>query len=351
MYGGGAIGATGATGATGSTGPGGTGNAPYVHSVSAVSSLSVTAATHLQGTSPTAFCFDNSTPANYVACSYTVSASGTVLFSFGSPFTGYVEILGGGTGVQGATGATGPSGGAQGPTGATGATGANGATGATGTAGATGATGSAGTVNPACTFITTNTGCTTPTTYIDITSLNILIANSSSLVIQCWTIAAGTQTSISATVTLTNNGTIITRVTPLFTAAAAGGYCTVNGQGSAGPAGASGATGATGPTGSGSALFTAITGATPALGTIYQNTSGVAAMEAGAGFCTTTDTVVQILAGPSSPPTTPINTNYFQIVTAFNQTIAGLVPNNYYYEFTELDGGSFCTFNAGSVTK
>ena len=90
---------------------------------------------HVQGTSVAAFCFDNNTPADAVACSYTVSANGTVVFSLGQTFSGYVEIIGSGSGPQGpvgATGATGPGGGPVGPTGPAGAPGATGAAGTNG---------------------------------------------------------------------------------------------------------------------------------------------------------------------------------------------------------------------------
>ncbi len=123
----GAAGATGPAGATGATGPigptgpagsggsgGGGGSPPYVQTVSGVTTLTVPEATHLQGTTVAAFCFDSNTPADAVACSYTVSATGTVVFTWGHAFSGYVEILGSGAGTQGpagATGATGPSGG------------------------------------------------------------------------------------------------------------------------------------------------------------------------------------------------------------------------------------------------
>lgn len=159
----------------------------------------------------------------------------------------------GATGSAGATGATGPSGsaGATGPTGSAGATGSTGAAGATGptgaqgATGATGATGSNGSLNPACTFVATNTGCTTPTTSINVAALNIPTANATSILLQCFTQAGGTSTALTATYTITTGSGIVQTVVPLFGAAAAGGYCTVNGSGSAGPAGA------TGPTGSG----------------------------------------------------------------------------------------------------
>jgi hypothetical protein len=134
--GGGSTGPKGATGATGATGASGTGQPPYTQTVSSVTTLTVTAATHLQGTAVAAFCFDNATPANAVACAYTASSSGTVAFSWGQPFSGYVQIMGSGTGPQGPVGATGPTGPGGGPAGPTGPAGAPGATGATGPAGA-----------------------------------------------------------------------------------------------------------------------------------------------------------------------------------------------------------------------
>jgi hypothetical protein len=152
-------GAAGQTGPPGPTGATGIGSPTFTQALSAVTTSTVLAATHLQGASVAAFCFDNSTPANAVACSYTVSSSGNVAFTFGSSFTGYVEIIGSGSGPAGPAGATGPLGatgpsggpagatgpaGAQGPAGATGPAGAAGVAGPTGPAGDVGATGPAG---------------------------------------------------------------------------------------------------------------------------------------------------------------------------------------------------------------
>lgn len=138
----GSAGAPGPAGATGPAGPagsgsgGGSGAPAYVQPVSGATTLTITAATHAQGTTVAAFCFDSNTPADAVECSYTVSSAGTVAFSWGQPFSGYVQIMGSGAGPQGPVGATGPTGPGGGPAGPTGPAGAPGATGATGPAGA-----------------------------------------------------------------------------------------------------------------------------------------------------------------------------------------------------------------------
>lgn len=83
--------------------------------------------------------------------------------------------------------------------------------------------GASGQVNPACTFVTTATGCT-----INVASLAVPTANATSILTQCFTQAVGTSTNISATYTITSSGGNVATVVPLFSAAAAGGYCTAN---------------------------------------------------------------------------------------------------------------------------
>jgi hypothetical protein len=75
----------------------GSGGAPaFTETVQNVTTLLVPFAQHLKGAAVAAFCFDSSTPANAVACSYTVDPAGNVAFTWGQPFSGYVEILGSG---------------------------------------------------------------------------------------------------------------------------------------------------------------------------------------------------------------------------------------------------------------
>lgn len=95
----GATGATGATGLTGATGAtGSTGNAGGVLygpiSVTSQTMVTVTAATHGAGTAATATCFDNSTPAVIVDCSYSRAANGDITFTWSPAFTGSYQISG-----------------------------------------------------------------------------------------------------------------------------------------------------------------------------------------------------------------------------------------------------------------
>ena len=73
-----------------------------------ITTLSVTAATHGQGTAPTAWCFDSATPAVATDCYYTVSAIGDVVFSFAPAFSGYVIIRGPGANAGAAGNFVGP---------------------------------------------------------------------------------------------------------------------------------------------------------------------------------------------------------------------------------------------------
>lgn len=88
----------------GATGGGSSATASgYSAAVSAQTTLTVTAATHGQGTSPVAGCFDNSTPAVSVSCSYTRNTSGDVVFTWAPAFTGTVNIWAG-AGTSGISG-------------------------------------------------------------------------------------------------------------------------------------------------------------------------------------------------------------------------------------------------------
>lgn len=79
--------------------------APYTASVSAQTSLTVAPNIHGQGATPYAFCLDNSSPANSVSCSWSVSATGQVVFSWPGGFSGTIEIVpGGGVGGGGGGG-------------------------------------------------------------------------------------------------------------------------------------------------------------------------------------------------------------------------------------------------------
>lgn len=82
---------------------GGTGTPAYSATVTSQTTLTVSAGTHGQGTAPIAFCFDNATPANAVACAYTRNASGTVVFTWSPSFSGTVVITSGSGGGAGAT--------------------------------------------------------------------------------------------------------------------------------------------------------------------------------------------------------------------------------------------------------
>lgn len=80
----------------------------YYGSATAASTLTVTAATHGQGTTPVAACFDNSVPAVSVACSYTRNTSGDIVFTWSPAFTGTVNIwsAAGTSGISGGTNLT-----------------------------------------------------------------------------------------------------------------------------------------------------------------------------------------------------------------------------------------------------
>lgn len=71
---------------------GGISISPFSSTVTAQTSVSITAVTHGRGTTPRADCFNNSSPALVVACSYTRNASGDLVFSFSPAFTGTIEI-------------------------------------------------------------------------------------------------------------------------------------------------------------------------------------------------------------------------------------------------------------------
>lgn len=73
---------------------------PYVVTVSAQTTLTVTAATHGQGISPIAQCFDNSTPRIAVACSYSKATDGQIVFTWSPAFTGQVVIMSAGGGDE-----------------------------------------------------------------------------------------------------------------------------------------------------------------------------------------------------------------------------------------------------------
>ncbi len=187
-----------------------------------------------------------------IQVAFTGTIASTRFYITASVGTGAVGPTGpvgptGGTGTAGATGPTGPNGtaGVTGPTGPNGTAGVTGPTGPTGATGVTGTAGSAGTINPFCTFVTTNTTCGVA---INVAPLNIPTASASAIVFECFTQAAGTSTALAATYTITTGSGIVQTVVPLFSAAAAGGYCVVNASGSTG---ATGPTGVTGPTGAG----------------------------------------------------------------------------------------------------
>lgn len=89
----------------------GTASLPYTASVSAQTTLTVTAATHGQGTLPTASCWTNATPAVAAACGYTRAANGDIVFTWSPAFTGTVQI--GTAGAKGDPGSSGTSAGAN----------------------------------------------------------------------------------------------------------------------------------------------------------------------------------------------------------------------------------------------
>ena len=99
-------------------------------------------------------------------------------------------------------------------------------------------TGGAGAANPSCTFSALDTGCTAPTTSIDVSSLGA--TSNDQFLLQCWTGASTTQTAVAVTSYVYTTGSgIIQTVAPAFSAAAAAGYCVANGNGSGGSGGTS----------------------------------------------------------------------------------------------------------------
>lgn len=97
-------------------------------------------------------------------------------------------------------------------------------------------TGGAGAANPSCTFSALDTGCTAPTTSIDVSSLGA--TSNDQFLVQCWTGASTTQTAVAVTSYVYTTGSgIIQTVAPAFSAAAAAGYCVANGNGSGGTGG------------------------------------------------------------------------------------------------------------------
>lgn len=105
----------GPTGATGSVGPSGTGSLPYQSAhQSAITTLTISAATHGQGAIPFAWLTPDSGVAS--AANFTADSSGNLSLTFTPAFSGFVNVLGGGSGPAGTNGTTG----AVGPTGPTG---------------------------------------------------------------------------------------------------------------------------------------------------------------------------------------------------------------------------------------
>lgn len=83
---------TGVVGGTGSPCGSGGSPTPYTAPVSSLTTLSVTAATHGMGLYAIAVCFDGSTPANFVQCSWSRDASGNIVFSWNPAFSGAIQI-------------------------------------------------------------------------------------------------------------------------------------------------------------------------------------------------------------------------------------------------------------------
>lgn len=81
---------------------------PYTAAVSAQTTVTTTAATHGQGTNPTASCWSSATPRVAVLCDYTRAANGDIVFTWSPAFTGLIQI--GTPGAKGDTGATGAAG-------------------------------------------------------------------------------------------------------------------------------------------------------------------------------------------------------------------------------------------------
>lgn len=72
----------------------------YTQTVTAQTSVSISAATHGQGALAIAFCFDNSTPRNFVGCAPSRDTSGNLVFTFLPAFTGLIEVTIGGGGAS-----------------------------------------------------------------------------------------------------------------------------------------------------------------------------------------------------------------------------------------------------------
>lgn len=72
----------------------------YTQTVTAQTSVSISAATHGQGALAIAFCFDNSTPRNFVGCAPSRDTSGNLVFTFLPTFTGLIEVTIGGGGAS-----------------------------------------------------------------------------------------------------------------------------------------------------------------------------------------------------------------------------------------------------------
>jgi hypothetical protein len=98
--------------------------------------------------------------------------------------------------------------------------------------GSGGGGGGGGTANPSCTFAGSATGCATPAT------INVSAFSASTVdqfLVQCFTGASTTQTPVSITdYVYTTSAGIIQTIAPVFSSAAAAGYCVVNGTGTGG---------------------------------------------------------------------------------------------------------------------
>ena len=128
--------------------------------------------------------YDNSSPANYIECNWTVNPSNyNVIVSFEVSESGIIVINGTG-GAIGPTGYTGPSGGPVGPTGYTGPSGATGYTGYTGHSGNTGYTGYTGYTGPGnATYVTLGTaGAPQVVAFYDNITLSSTVTNATLLV-------------------------------------------------------------------------------------------------------------------------------------------------------------------------
>lgn len=68
---------------------------PYTVQVNSSTAGTITAATHGKGTSPIAFAFSNDNPPRSAALSYTRDSAGNLALSFGTFFTGTIEVISG----------------------------------------------------------------------------------------------------------------------------------------------------------------------------------------------------------------------------------------------------------------